>query len=135
MNPRAEASTWLMVFALGRIEPLASGLFAVEFLRTLEDPLGAVLLVLSLRRARDEGGVVMCSFCWCLNKRSRRAKHRVHSLHANGFSLVWERSCLFKCSNRAKDLVQVAQTCGLGLSVLGGGMLGLMSWEAPTGFA
>lgn len=84
----------------------------------------AVLLALSRRfRGREEGVVAMCSFCWCLNNRSRRAKHLVHSGHSNGFSLVWDRSCLFRCSSRANDLWQVPHMCGLGLSVFGGGKM------------
>ena len=35
-------------------------------------------------------------------------------------------SCRFKCSKRANDLEQVAQTWGLGLSVFGGG-----NWAPP----
>ena len=54
-----------MVFALGRIEelPVPAELLAMEFLRTLADPLPAVLLALSLRLALDDGGAVMWSFC------------------------------------------------------------------------
>jgi len=37
--------------------------------------------------------------------------------------LVCERSCRFRCSRRAKERWQVAQTCGRGLSVFGGGKL------------
>jgi hypothetical protein len=103
-------------------------LFAIEFLRTRAEPPGAVLLVLSRLAplCRDAAKAVMCSFCWCRNNRSRLAKHRVHSGHANGFSFVCDRSCRFRCSRRAKDRVHVAQTCGLGLSVFGGGKLGLI---------
>lgn len=101
---------------------------AIEFLRTL--PPDTALLTLSRRplRGREEVLPMACSFCWCRRSRSRRAKHRVHSWHSNGFSLVCDRSCLFKCSSLAKERPQVPQTCGLGLSVLGGG-----SWplEAP----
>lgn len=68
--------------------------------------------------------VVWWSFCWWRSRRSRRAKHLVHSGHSNGFSLVWDRSCRFKCSSRAKERWQVAQTCGRGLSVFGGGKFG-----------
>lgn len=80
-------------------------LFAVlELLRTLALPAPAVLLALSRRfRGLEEGVVVMCSFCWCRNSRSRRAKHLVHSGHSKGFSLVWERSCRLRCSNRANE--------------------------------
>lgn len=127
--PRVALSTWLIVLALGRIELAPEApevLFTIEFLRTFADPPGATLLALSRLepRCRDAGNAVKCSFCWCRNSRSRRAKHLVHSGHANGFSFVCERSCLLRCSRRAKDRVHVAQTCGLGLSVLGGGKLG-----------
>ncbi len=53
-----------MVFALGRMElvlEVPEALFAIEFLRTLADPPGAALLVLSRLdpRWRDAGNVVM----------------------------------------------------------------------------
>ena len=112
-------------------------LFAIEFLRTLVEPPGAALLVLSRLAplCLDGGKAVKCSFCWCLKSKSRRAKHRVHSGQAKGFSFVWERSCRFKCSRRAKDRPQVAQTWGLGLSVFGGGKLGFMFWPLFKDFA
>ena len=51
-----------MVFALGRIDPAAEDpeLAAIEFLRTLPEPLGVVLFVLSLLvpLALDAGGAV-----------------------------------------------------------------------------
>jgi hypothetical protein len=106
-----------MVFARGLIAP---GPLATEPLRILADV--AVLLALSRRfRGRDDGVVVICSFCWWRRSRSRRAKQRVHSEHSNGFSLVWERSWRLRCSSRANERVQVAQMCGRGLSVFGGG--------------
>lgn len=37
---------------------------------------------------------------------------------------MWERSCRFKCSRRAKERWQVAQTWGRGLSVFGAGKVG-----------
>ena len=106
-------------------------LLAIEFLRTRafvdEAP-----LTLSRRafRGRDEVVFVMCNFCWCRSSRSLLAKHLVHSGHSNGFSLVCDRSCLFRCSSRAKDLPQVPQTCGRGLSVFGGGNC---PFEVPFG--
>lgn len=69
------------------------------------------------------------SFCWCRSRRSLRAKHLVHSWHSKGFSLVCDRSCRFRCSSLAKERPQVPQTCGLGLSVLGGG-----NWPFETPF-
>lgn len=119
-----------MVLARGRtllaamLEDVTLPLLATEFLRTLLLALEAAApLTLSLlpARGRDDAGLVMCNFCWWRSKRSRRAKHLVHSGHSNGFSFVCERSWRFKCSSRAKDLVHVAQTCGRGLSVFGGG--------------
>lgn len=81
-----------------------------------------MLLALSRRfRGRDDGVVVICSFCWWRRSRSRRAKQRVHSEHSNGFSFVCERSWRLRCSSRANERVQVAQMCGRGLSVFGGG--------------
>ena len=114
-SPKVGPSTWLMVFALGRmvVAPVVpEALFAIEFLRTRVEPPGAALLVLSrlVPLCLDGGMAVKCNFCWCLKSRSRRAKHRVHSGQAKGFSLVWERSCRFKCSRRAKDRPQAAQT-------------------------
>ena len=51
-----------MVFARGRIDPAAEDpeLAAIEFLRTLPEPLGALLVVLSLLDplALDAGGAV-----------------------------------------------------------------------------
>ena len=66
--PSVALSTWLIVLALGRIEPLIFPtplLFAIEFLRTLPEAGPAVLLTLSRRavRGREDGVVVMCSFC------------------------------------------------------------------------
>lgn len=59
-----------------------------EFFLTF-DAVDAVLATLSLRfLGRELGVVVIWSFCWCLSRRSRLAKHRVHSGHSNGFSLV-----------------------------------------------
>lgn len=135
-----EPSTWLIVFALGRIvliPVVPEVLFAIEFLRTLVEPPGAALLVLSRLAplCLDGGNAVKCSFCWCLKSKSRLAKHRVHSGQAKGFSFVWERSCRFKCSRRAKDRPHVAQTWGLGLSVFGGGKLGFMFWPLFKDFA
>lgn len=129
--PKDERSRWLIVFrlALGCIglRPFRLPL-AIEFLRTL--PFDTALLTLSLRplRGREDVLPMACSFCWCRRSRSRRAKHRVHSWHSNGFSFVCDRSCLFRCSSLAKERPQVPQTCGLGLSVLGGGNWPL---EAP----
>lgn len=114
-----------MVLALGRID---DELLAMEFFLTRLAPApGGAAPVLSRRAflGREDGVVVMWSFCWCRSKRSRRAKHRAQSGHSNGFSLVWERSWRFKCSNRANERPQVVQTWGLGLSVLGGGILPL----------
>ena len=87
----------------------------------------AALLVLSRLDplCREVGMAVMWSFCWCLRSRSRLAKHLVHSGHSNGFSFVCDRSCRLRCSSRAKDRLHVAQICGLGLSVFGGGKLAL----------
>lgn len=117
-TPRLEVSTWLSVFARGRIA--VELVLTMEFLRTRPF---AIPVVLSLRALRglDDGVVVEWSFCWCRNSRSLRAKHRVQDGHSKGFSFVCDRSCRFKCSRRANDLMQVVQTCGLGLSVLGGG--------------
>ncbi len=111
-----------MVLALGRMLE-APDAVAVEFFRTLAGPLVMVLLVLSRRPflGFDDGVVLACSFCWCRNNRSRRAKHRVHSLHSKGFSLVCDLSWRFRCSSLAKDLVHTVQTCGRGLSVFGAG--------------
>lgn len=120
-SPRVVLSTWLMVLARGLIPTFPP--FATEFLRTRPGPPPLVLSRRLLFLGRDEGVVVMWSFCWCLRSRSRRAKHLVHSGHSNGFSFVCERSWRLRCSNRANDLEQVPQTCGLGLSVLGGGKL------------
>jgi hypothetical protein len=94
-----------------------------EFLRTRPGALGGMPVVLSLRalRGRELVEPCWCSFCWCRNSRSRRAKHLAHWGHSNGFSFVCERSCRFKCSSLANDRVQVVQMCGRGLSVLGWG--------------
>lgn len=111
-------------------------LLAMEFLRTRFAPVPAAP-VLSLRafRGRDDGVVVMCSFCLCLKRRSRRAKHREQSGHSNGFSLVCDRSWRFRCSSRANDRPQVVQTCGRGLSVLGGGIFVLApAWPFASVF-
>lgn len=119
--PKPPPSMWLIVFARGRGPVFMDDpMLLVEFLRT-RLALPEMLLVLSRRlRGREEGVVVMCSFCWCRKSRSRRAKHLVHSGHSNGFSFVCDRSWRFRCSNRAKERLQVVQTCGLGLSVLTG---------------
>ena len=91
--PSVALSTWLIVFARGRIDaaPVATLLLlATEFLRTLPEPFAAVLLALSRLPflGREDGVVVICNFCWCRKSKSRRAKHLVHSGHSNGFSLV-----------------------------------------------
>lgn len=94
----------------------------MEFFRTLFVAVEAApVLSLLPFLGRDDGVAVMCSFCWCLRRRSRRAKQRAQSGHSKGFSFVWERSWRFKCSSRAKDRPQVVQTWGRGLSDLGGG--------------
>src|SRR4051812_8724059 len=92
---RALGSIWLMVLARGLIieMPVAPGpptLLATEFLRTLPVLLGGRPVVLSLRpeRGREDVAPCWCSFCWCRSSRSRRAKHRAHCGHSNGFSLV-----------------------------------------------
>jgi hypothetical protein len=118
-----------MVLALGRTDGAPGAPEpppATDDFRTLPGPLPLTLLVLSRLPARglDDGVLDMCSFCWCLKSRSRRAKHLVHSAHSKGFSFVWERSWRFRCSNLANDLEQVPQTWGLGLSVFGGGKFG-----------
>ena len=89
--PIVAASTWLKVLARGRIVEVL--LLAIEFLRTRPLPLGAPA-TLSLRplRGRADGVVVECNFCWCLSRRSRLAKHLVHSEQAKGFSLVCDLS-------------------------------------------
>jgi hypothetical protein len=116
-----------MVLARGRIPPPRPAgpptPFDTEFLRTRPEALGGRPVVLSLRalRGRELVAPCWCSFCWCRNSRSRRAKHRAHWGHSNGFSLVCERSWRFRCSRRANDRVQVVQMCGRGLSVLGCG--------------
>ena len=66
--PSVALSTWLIVLALGRIEPLTFPiplLVATEFFRTLPEAVPAVLLVLSRLpvRGREDGVVVMCNFC------------------------------------------------------------------------
>ena len=65
-TPRADLSTWLMVFALGRMDPgpEPAGM-AIEFFRTRAEVPVATLVVLSLLPAlpREDGGAVMCSFC------------------------------------------------------------------------
>lgn len=98
---------------------------AVEDLRTRFPPVAVPVLSRRPCFGRDDGGAVMCNFCWCLRRRSRRAKQRLQLGHPKGFSLVWDRSWRFKCSNLANDRPQVVQTCGRGLSVLGGGIAGL----------
>ena len=119
-------SMWLIVFLRLCVcaEPIAPGKvpLAIEFFRT-RPPETEAPPTLSRRpdRGRDEVAPVMCSFCWWRRSKSRRAKHRVHSGHSKGFSLVCERSCRLRCSNRANDRPQVPHTCGRGLSVLGGG--------------
>lgn len=55
-----------------------------------------------------------CNFVECLSRRSLLLNFREQMLQVKGFSFVWERSCLFKCSWRAKARVQVAQTNSLG---------------------
>lgn len=114
-----------MVLARGRMggPPSPPTLLETEFLRTRPEGLGGKPVVLSLRalRGREEVAPCWCSFCWCRRSRSRRAKQRWHCGHSNGFSLVCERSCRFRCSSRANDRVHVVQMCGRGLSVFGGG--------------
>jgi hypothetical protein len=132
---------WLMVFARGLMMPLPDPILATlpdtEFLRTRAAELGGKPVVLSRRALR--GRVVVapcwCSFCWCRNSKSRRAKHLVHCGHSKGFSLVCDRSWRFRCSRRANDRVQVVQTWGLGLSVLGGGKLAVVGGCEVSGFA
>jgi hypothetical protein len=132
---------WLMVFARGLMVPLPDPrlptLPDTEFLRTRAAELGGKPVVLSRRALR--GRVVVapcwCSFCWCRNSKSRRAKHLVHCGHSKGFSLVCDRSWRFRCSRRANDRVQVVQTWGLGLSVLGGGKLVVVGGCEVSGFA
>lgn len=118
----------LIVLALGRIEAWftgAAGLaLATLFFRARLCAAAGAPLALSLRlRGRADGVVDWCSFCWWRRSRSRLAKHRLQSPHSKGFSLVCERSCLFKCSRRANARWQVVQTWGRGLSVFGGGKL------------
>jgi hypothetical protein len=115
------SSTWVIVFARGLIE-VAGALDAVGlgrttlFLRARLWP-GATPLAEPRRfRGRDEGIEVWCSFCRWRSSRSLRAKRLEHSGHSKGFSLVWERSCRLRCSNRANERWQVPQTCGRGLS-------------------
>lgn len=72
-------------------------------------------------RGLEEVAPWACNFCWCRRRRSRRAKQRLHWGHSKGFSFVCERSWRFRCSRRAKERLQVPQTCGRGLSVFGGG--------------
>lgn len=130
----AASSMWLIVFALGLIEevvelPDPPMLLAIEFFRMRLAPAGCAPLVLSRLPFRGRGFVVPVwwSFCWCLNNRSRRAKHRVHCGHSKGFSFVWDRSWRFRCSSRAKDLPHVVHMCGRGLSVFGGGKGGFVA--------
>lgn len=59
-TPTAELSTWPVVFARGRTE---FGLLATEFLRTRLAPVAALILSLRPFLGREDGGVVMCSFC------------------------------------------------------------------------
>ncbi len=129
INCMEAPSIWLIVFARGRIAAPAVAFTPATLLfraRLWPWPWPWVTLLALSRRFRglEDGVVDWCSFCWWRSSRSRRAKHLVHSGHSNGFSLVWERSWRFKCSNRAKDRRQVVQTCGRGLSVFGGGKLG-----------
>jgi hypothetical protein len=132
---------WLIVFARGLMMPLPVPILPTlpdtEFLRTRAAELGGKPVVLSRRALR--GRVVVapcwCSFCWCRNSKSRRAKHLVHCGHSKGFSLVCDRSWRFRCSRRANDRVQVVQTWGLGLSVLGGGKLAVVGGCEVSGFA
>lgn len=130
IRPSVDRSIWLIVWARGRTLlaaipfDAALPLLATEFLRALlVPPVAGAPLTLSLRpaRGREDAGFVMCSFCWWRKRRSRRAKHLVHSGHSKGFSFVCERSWRFRCSSLANDLLHVPQTCGRGLSVLGGG--------------
>ena len=110
--PRVALST-LIVFARGRIVlPAAPPAFTVEFFRTLPAAVAVVLLVLSRLPflGREEGVVVIWSFCWWRNRRSRLAKHLVHSGHSNGFSFVWDLSCLLRCSSLANERPQVPHT-------------------------
>jgi len=126
---RALGSMWLIVFARGLMLDVPAAaippvtLLAIEFLRTLPETVGGIPVVLSLRPLRGLVDVApcWCSFCWCRNSRSRRAKHLVHCGHSNGFSFVCDLSCRFRCSSLANDRLHVPQTCGLGLSVFGGG--------------
>ena len=61
--PNVALSTWLIVFARGRIVAGPEGP-DVDDLRTLTGPLVAALLALSLRAfCLDVGVVVICSFC------------------------------------------------------------------------
>jgi len=100
-----------MVFARGLMEPgavapgaeVAAALGpAMLFFRALLWT-GAPLVLSRRFLGRDEGVVVWWSFCWCRKRRSRRAKHLVHSGHANGFSLVCDLSCRLRCSSLAND--------------------------------
>jgi hypothetical protein len=137
MRPSVDRSMWLIVLARGRtllaamLEDAPLPLLATEFFRTLLLlPEAAAPLTLSLlpARGREDAGLVMCNFCWWRSNRSRRAKHLVHSGHSKGFSFVCDRSCRFRCSSLANDLLQVPQTCGRGLSVLGGGNCATPLW-------
>lgn len=72
--PMVELSTWLKVFARGRMAWFGGA--AMEFLRTLAFETPATLS----RRpflGLDEGVVVECNFCWWRKSRSLLAKHRV----------------------------------------------------------
>ena len=53
----------------------------------------------------------------------------MHCGHSKGFSFVWDLSCRFRCSSLANDRLHVPQTCGLGLSVLGGGKGAAAAWD------
>ena len=52
----------------------------------------ATLDLLLLTLPLGDSGKFACSFCLCLNSKSRRAKHRSQMGHWNGRSLVCERS-------------------------------------------
>lgn len=84
--PSVAESKFEIVLALGRVVPEVL-LFATEFFRTRPPATPAALSRRPLLGLED-GVVVECNFCWCLNSRSRLAKHLEHSGHSNGFSLV-----------------------------------------------
>lgn len=115
----AAPSTWVMLFNLGHMQAAAELAPAVTAaalsLRTLRWP--DATRVADSRWWQDRDGVVVwCSFCWWRRSRSRRLKQRAHSGHSKGFSWVCVRSCRFRCSRRAKERWQAAQTCGRVLS-------------------